>query len=87
MWSLKTRTVTKKSWIGGLNLRKETWHSENFIKSSLIYKFGRAELTSAHRGDWTGLDFAYAVIIEIRFSLLMYGMRSVDNLSWNIATL
>jgi len=28
-------------------------------------KFGRAELTDAHRGDWTGLNFAYAVIIEI----------------------
>jgi len=28
---------------------------------------GRAELTNAyHRGDWTGLNFAYAVIIEIR---------------------
>jgi len=25
-----------------------------------------AELTNAHRGDWTGLNFAYAVIIEIR---------------------
>jgi len=24
------------------------------------------ELTNAHRGDWTGLNFAYAVIIEIR---------------------
>jgi len=29
-------------------------------------KFGRAELTNAHRGDWIGLNFAYAVIIEIR---------------------
>jgi len=27
-------------------------------------KFGRAELTSAQRGDWTGLNFAYAVIIK-----------------------
>jgi len=25
-----------------------------------------AELTNAHRGDWTGLNFAYAVNIEIR---------------------
>jgi len=33
-------------------------------------KFGRAELTSAHRGDWTGLNFAYAVIIEIRIKKL-----------------
>ena len=31
-----------------------------------IFKFGRANLTNAHRGDWTGLNFAYAVIIEIR---------------------
>jgi len=29
-------------------------------------KFGRVELTYAHHGDWTGLYFAYAVIIEIR---------------------
>jgi len=29
-------------------------------------KFGRAELTNAHRGDWTGLNFAYTVIIEER---------------------
>jgi len=29
-------------------------------------KFGRADLTNAHRGDWSGLNFAYAVIIEIR---------------------
>jgi len=32
----------------------------------LIFKFGRAELTNAHRGDWTALNFAYAVITEIR---------------------
>jgi len=25
-----------------------------------------AELTNANRGDWTGLNFAYAGIIEIR---------------------
>ena len=31
-----------------------------------IFKFARAELTNAHHGDWTGLKFAYAVIIEIR---------------------
>jgi len=31
-----------------------------------IFKFGRAELNSAHCGDWTGLNFAYVVIIEIR---------------------
>jgi len=31
-----------------------------------MFEFGRAEPTSAHRGDWTGLNFAYAVIIEIR---------------------
>jgi len=31
----------------------------------LIFKFGSAELTSVHRGDWTGLNFAYAVITEI----------------------
>ena len=31
-----------------------------------IFKFGRAELTNAYSGDWTGLNFAYAVIIEIR---------------------
>jgi len=31
-----------------------------------IFKFGRAELTYAYRGDWTGLNFAFAVIIEIR---------------------
>ena len=31
-----------------------------------IFKFGRAELTNAHRGDWTGLNFAYAVIIATR---------------------
>jgi len=29
-------------------------------------KLGRAELTNARRGEWTGLNFAYAVIIEIR---------------------
>jgi len=28
-------------------------------------KFGRSELTIAHRGDWSGLNFAYALIIEI----------------------
>ena len=37
IWSLKTRTVARKSWIGGLNLRKGNWHSEILIKSSLIY--------------------------------------------------
>jgi len=31
-----------------------------------IFKFGRAELTNTRRGDWTGLNFAYAAIIEIR---------------------
>jgi len=31
-----------------------------------MYKFGRSELTNAHRCDWTGLNFAYSVIIEIR---------------------
>jgi len=31
-----------------------------------IFKFGRAELTNAHHGDWTGLNFVYAVIIVIR---------------------
>ena len=31
-----------------------------------IFIFGRAELTNDHRGEWTGLSFAYAVIIEIR---------------------
>jgi len=31
-----------------------------------MFKYGMAELTNAHRGDWTGLNFAYAVIIEIR---------------------
>jgi len=30
----------------------------------LIYKFERSELTNAHHGDWTGLNFAYSVIIE-----------------------
>jgi len=29
-------------------------------------KFGRVELTNARRDDWIGLNFAYAVIIEIR---------------------
>jgi len=28
-------------------------------------KFGKAEFADAHRGDWTGLNVAYAVIIEI----------------------
>ena len=31
-----------------------------------IPKFERAELTNTHSGDWSGLNFAYAVIIEIR---------------------
>jgi len=31
-----------------------------------MFKFGRADLTNAPRGDWTGLNFAYAVIFEIR---------------------
>jgi len=26
----------------------------------------KSELTNAHRGDWTALYFAYAVIIKIR---------------------
>jgi len=26
-----------------------------------IFKFRSAELTSAHHGDWAGLNFAYAV--------------------------
>jgi len=30
-----------------------------------IFKFERADLTNTHRGDWTGLNFADAVIIEI----------------------
>jgi len=33
---------------------------------SFVFKFERAELTNAHRGDWTSLNFPYAVIIEIR---------------------
>jgi len=30
-----------------------------------MFKFGSAELTNANRADWTGLNFTYAVIIEI----------------------
>ena len=26
------------------------------------FKFGRAELTNDHRGDWTGFNFTYTVI-------------------------
>jgi len=37
MWSLKTRTVARKSWIEGVNLRQGTWHSEILIKYLLIY--------------------------------------------------
>jgi len=33
---------------------------------SVSYLNGRAELTNAHNNDWTALNFAYAVIIEIR---------------------
>jgi len=40
------------------------------IKSLLIYSVSHLnledELTNAHRGVWTGLNFAYSVIIEIR---------------------
>jgi len=31
-----------------------------------MFKFERDEPTNAHRGDWTGLNFAYAAITEIR---------------------
>ena len=31
-----------------------------------MFKFGRADLTNAHRGDWTSLNFAYAVTTEVR---------------------
>ena len=33
---------------------------------SFFFKFGRAELTNARSYDWTGLNVAYSVIIEIR---------------------
>jgi len=33
---IKIRTVARKSWIGGLNFHKGTWHSESLIKSLLI---------------------------------------------------
>jgi len=36
MWSSKTRTVARTSWIRGWNLRKGTGHSENLLKSLLI---------------------------------------------------
>ena len=44
MWSLKTRTVARKSWIRGLNLSKRTWHSENLINSLLIYSVSHLNL-------------------------------------------
>jgi len=33
---VRIRTVARKSWIGSLNFRKGTWHSESLIKSWLI---------------------------------------------------
>ena len=33
IWRIKTKTVARKSWIGGLNLRKGSWHFENLVKS------------------------------------------------------
>jgi len=59
MWSLKTRTVARKSWIGGFNLRMRTWHSENLIKSLLIYSvsyLNLERLSSPMPTMATGLD-------------------------------
>ena len=70
MWILKTRTVARKSWIRDLNLRKEVltfWKFDKIFTDlyRFTYKFGRAELTNPRRGEWTCLNFAYAVTIEI----------------------
>jgi len=42
-------------------------------------KFGRAELTNAYRGDWTGLNFAYAVIIEILKATIIESSKAEHN--------
>jgi len=56
MWSIKTRTVTtRKSWIGGLNLRKGTWHFENLVKSLLIYSVSYLNLEGLSSLMPTGL--------------------------------
>ena len=43
------------------------WKFDNIFADLkfFTFKFGRAELTNAHRGDWTGLNFPYT-IIEMR---------------------
>jgi len=44
------------------------WKFDKIVTDSwcFIFKFGKAELTNAHSDDWTGLNFTYSVIIEIR---------------------
>ena len=68
---VKNQNRRQKVLSGGLNFRKWTWHTENLIKDLLICSVSYLHLerlspTNAYRGDWTGLNFAYAVIIEIR---------------------
>jgi len=46
-------------------IKKQT-HCTHIVHSVSYLNLGRAELTNAHRGDWTSLNFAYAVIIEER---------------------
>jgi len=55
MWSIKTRTVARKSWIGCLNLRKGTWHIENLVKSLLIYSISYLNLEGQSAPMPTGL--------------------------------
>jgi len=71
MWGLKTRTVARKSWIGDFKFAQGDLTFWKFDKifthlKCFIFNFGRAQPTSVRRGDWTGLNFAYAVIIEKR---------------------
>jgi len=54
---------------GPLHLAGGSWHSENAIKSPLIYSVSYLNLRGLNppmlsRDDGTGLNFAYAVIIE-----------------------
>ena len=70
MWSLKTRTVARKFWIGGLNLHKGTWHSENLIKSLLIYSVSYLSLEGLSSPMPTVA--AGLVQISLMLSLLKY---------------
>ena len=69
-YGVKIKTVARKSWIGGLNFRKGTWHSESLAKSLLICSVSYLNLeglSSPMATVATGL-----VYISLLLSLLKY---------------